>query len=226
MICLGTHGGARCPGGTQHLWTRRGHGSPTTCDTPGRSSRDANAPTSVARPVTRRSRALANTAPWAWRNAHVSPLPAPIKRPGLGERPSWRGAAITLRGAPRHGWPCCSHGSRAGRDLRAPPSVLSYAALAWGPRPATADTGGIRGSPPAPSWPPTRSGAPLARATSTRAMGAPVIRSRWPMAPAAFCSVARRSHHPVCPRPRPWSPACATRVDCRSGSVLTTVGPV
>jgi hypothetical protein len=66
----------------------------------------------------------------------------------------------------------------------------------------------------------------MSRATSTRALGSTVSRSRWPMATAAFCSVARRSHQPVGQRPRPCSPACAKRVACRSGSVLTTVCPV
>jgi hypothetical protein len=223
---MGTQGGARCPGGTHHRWTSSCNVSPTPCDTHCRSSRDANSTTSVARPVTSGARALANPAPWAWRNAHVSPMPALITRPGLWSRPSLSGAVITLRGAPRHCWPCCSNVLRAGRDRRAPPSVRSYAEMTWCPRHDTAATVVSRGSPPTPSWPPTRSGAPISRATATRALGAPVIRSRWPMATAAFGSVARRSHQPVCQRPSPCSPACSKRLDCRSGAVRTTVCPI
>ena len=69
-------------------------------------------------------------------------------------------------------------------------------------------------------------GAPISRATSTRALGSPVLRSLGPMPPAAFCAVARRSDPPVCTRPSPCSPACSTRVDSRRVSVRTTVCPV
>jgi hypothetical protein len=140
--------------------------------------------------------------------------------------PSLRCAVIPLPGAPRHGGQGSSHVIRAGRDRRAPPSVLASAALVWGPRPATADTWAIRGSPPARAGPPTRAGAPRARATSTRARGAPVLRSPWPLVTAACCAAARRAPPPVCQRRSPGAPACAQRVASRRVSVLTTAGPV
>jgi hypothetical protein len=136
------------------------------------------------------------------------------------------GAVITLCGAPRNGLPFSRNVIRAGRYRRAPPSVKSDAEMVWCPRHATADTLALRGSPPARSWPLTLFGTPISQAPSQRATGSTVIRSPWPMATAAFCLAARRSHPPVCQRPSPCSPACSKRLDSRSVAVLTTACPV
>jgi hypothetical protein len=98
--------------------------------------------------------------------------------------------------------------------------------MTWCPRHDIVDTWAIRVSPPARSWPPTMAGAPLSRAPSTRATGSPVMRSPGPMATAACCLAARRSHLPVGQRPSPCSPAGSQRLDSRSVSVWTTVCPV
>jgi hypothetical protein len=66
----------------------------------------------------------------------------------------------------------------------------------------------------------------MARATATRATGAPVIRSPWPRASAAFCSAVRPSLRPVGPRRNQYSPACSKRSGCPSASEPTTGGPV
>jgi hypothetical protein len=108
---------------------------------------------SVAKPATSGSSAIANTAHWAWRNAHARPIPAPIKRPAMWSMPSSSCAVITLCGAPRNGFQCSRHIIRAGRYPRAPRSAISSAAMAWSPRHDTVDTLAIRVSPPARSWP-------------------------------------------------------------------------
>jgi hypothetical protein len=140
--------------------------------------------------------------------------------------PSLSCAGITRRGAPRNCLSFFRNVLQVGRYRRAPPSGISYAAMAWGPRHDSADTWALRGSPPARAWPPTMSGAPIFKATSKRATGSTVIRSPWPMATAASCSAARRSPQPVDKRPSRCSPACSTSLDSRNVSVRTTACPL
>ena len=85
---------------------------------------------------------------------------------------------------------------------------------------------GHPGNPPARSWPPTMSGAPISRATSKPATGSTAIRSPWPMATAAFCLAVKRSLPPAWSRPSPCSSACSKNLVCPSASAPTTGCPV
>jgi hypothetical protein len=218
MICVGTPGGAPCPGDTPHPWTRRPHASPTTGEARSRARSCANSPTSVVRRATRGSRAIAHMAREAWRNAHASRIPAPITRPGTWSMPALHGAVIPLPGAPRTGGPCARHGSRAGRDRRAPRSASSSAAMASCPRHDAVDRGAIRGRPPASSWRPPRGGAPTSTGRARRATDATALRSPWPMATAACGLAVKRARPPEESRPRPCASACATRAVCPRAS--------
>jgi hypothetical protein len=173
------------------------------------------------RRVTRGSTARSHPVHRVWRSARANRAPAPIRRLRTSSRPASHGARITRRGAPRHGWPGSRHVLRAGRSPRAPRVAISAAARAWCPRPDPVDTGAIRGRPPARAWPPTRSGAPRCRATATRATGARVLRSPWPMAPAACAAAVQPALPPAWPRPRPSSPASSPRAVCPRASAPT-----
>lgn len=53
------------------------------------------------------------------------PHSSPITRPAMWWIPALRGAGITRRGAPRHGFPCSRNVLHVGRDRCAPPSMIS-----------------------------------------------------------------------------------------------------
>jgi hypothetical protein len=226
MRLMGTQGGARCPGDTQHPWTSRPNSSPMTGDERGRVRSGAHCTASVVRRVTRGSTASSHPVPQVWRLARANRPPAPSRRLSTSSRPSSSGAIIPRHGGPRHCLPFSRNGSRAGRYPRAPRVAISAAARAGCPRHDTVDTLAIRVSPSARSWPPTRSGAPLARATANRATGSMGLRFPWPRATAAFSSAVKPALRAVWPRPRQSSPACAKSSVCPSASAPTTVCPV
>ena len=139
--------------------------SPITCGKRCRSLSYAPYTASVGRRATRGSSAISPPVRRAWRIPRASRAPTRIRHLSTSSRPSSRCAVGTLHGAPRNCCRSCTHVIQAGRCPGAPRSATFCAAMAWSRRNDTLDILAIRGSPPAKSWPPTMSGAPISKAS-------------------------------------------------------------
>jgi hypothetical protein len=196
-----------------------------TCGTPERSLRDAPWTASVGRRATRGSSAISPPVQRAWRSVRARRAPPRLRRLRPSSRPASRGAVGPLHGAPRPWWRSCPYVLRAGPCPGAPRAATCCAAMAWSRRNDTLAIVAIRGSPPAHSWPPTRSGAPRSKASFKPVTACPVTLERGPMATAVFSSAATPSLPPVSPKPSLGSPASSPRSVGPRASAPTTGCP-